>query len=390
MSDFGDTLAVIAMPLVVLHITGSLVWMGVITALQSAGGWLGSLLAAAIADRFDRRALLVISDIAQAVLYGVITWGGMRGSPEIRDLVLVCTPVLAMLAAVFDATSVPFLDQVLASPDHRISANARIQATRSLAGVLAPLSLGWLVDCWGAYSTLGLNAVSFALSAITLAFVRVRHVPNPERAGTVRIRNERGGFRFIFSTPLLLWVVVLSALYRALGSSANDLMIFHVTKNLALDSSAVGMLVMAVGVGYIAGSLFVVRLRARLGFAACFLGSFVISAVALAVIGWTAELAMMAGAAGIYGVSFMLYHVPSLTLRQELPPSWLQGRVAGATGVIFVTATGLGAAGGSAIGDRLGVPWAMTLLAAGCVLLFCVGLCGPVRMRHSATMETRS
>jgi len=40
-SDFGDTLAAITLPLVILQITGSLVWMGTITALQSAGGWVG-------------------------------------------------------------------------------------------------------------------------------------------------------------------------------------------------------------------------------------------------------------------------------------------------------------------------------------------------------------
>jgi MFS family permease len=387
-SDFGDTLAAIALPLVILQITGSLVWMGTITALQSAGGWFGSLAAAAIADRFDRRSLLIACDVAQALLYAVITWDGIRGTPEIRDLLLVCTPILAALAALFDATTVPFIDQVIASPAERISANARIQATRSLAGLVAPLTLGWLVDRWGAYATLGLNAVSFAVSAVTLAMVRPRYAA-PERAASLSLRELSRGFRFIFKTPLFCWIVMLSAIYRALGSSANDLMIFHVTRNLSLHADAVGTLVMAIGIGYVLGSLVVARLRQRLGFGVCFLGSFAISAACLVILGGSRQLTAMAFAAGLYGAAFMFYHVPSLTLRQELPPASLQGRVAGATGVIFVTANGIGAAGGSAVGEWIGVPWTMALLAAGCILLFLVGLCSPTRARNPVVPGTQ-
>jgi MFS family permease len=383
-SDFGDTLAVIALPLVILHLTGSLVWMGMITALQSVGGWLGALAATAIADRFDRKAVLIAADVAQAVLYGLLTLAGMRGLAQTRDLVAICTPVLAALAAVFDATSVPFLDQVLASPGHRMSANARIQATRSLAGLAAPLSLGWLVDRGGIFATLGLDAASFAFSAITLALAKAPHQPTPDapRAGT--LRELSGGFRFIFASRVFLAVVVLSAVFRALGSSANDLMIFQVTENLAMPATTVGTLVMAIGVGDLVGSLLVTRVRRRFGFGAPFLGSFVFGAAALAILGWTVHLTTMTFAAGLYGASFMFFHVPSLTLRQELPPRALQGRVAAATGVIFVTATGLGAAGGSVLGAHLGVPWTMTILAFGCVVVFVVGLCSPARARNPA------
>lgn len=389
-SDFGDTLAVIALPLVILQITGSLVWMGTITALQSAGGWFGSLAAAAIADRFDRRSLLIACDVAQALLYVVLTCDGLRGTPEIRDLLLVCTPVLAALAALFDATTVPFLDQVIASPAERISANARIQATRSLAGLVAPLTLGWLIDRWGPFATLGLNAASFALSAVTLAMVRAPRHAAPDLAASLSLRELSRGFRFIFKTRLFCWVVMLSAIYRALGSSANDLMVFHVTRNLSLDAGAVGTLAMAIGIGYLVGSLVVGRLRRRLGFGVCFLGSFAISAACLVILGWSRHLAPMAWAAGLYGAAFMFYHVPSLTLRQELPPPSLQGRVAGATGVIFVTASGIGAAGGSAVGEWIGVPWTMALLAAGCILLFAVGLCSPGRARNPVVSGTQA
>ncbi len=381
-SDFGDWLAVIALPLVILHITGSLVWMGVVTALQSAGGWVGGLVATVVADRFDRKTILIVSDVVQAVIYGLITWAGISGRPEIRDLVLVGTPILAALTALFDATSVPFLDQVLETPAHRLDANARIQATRSAAGLAAPLSLGWVVDVWGPFATLGLNAASFALSAVTLAFVTVRRPVVVEPRTPLTLHELSRGFRFILGSKVFLWVVMLSAIYRALGSSANDLVIFHVTKNLAMPTSAVGILVMAIGVGYLIGAVIVAKLRPRVGFGVCFLGGFLISAVAMFALGWTVHLGPMAWAAGVYGASFMFFHVPSLTLRQELPPNVLQGRVAAATGLIFVTAAGIGAAGGSVMGDHFGVPWTMTFIAIGCLLLVAVGLCSPARTRE--------
>jgi predicted MFS family arabinose efflux permease len=189
------------------------------------------------------------------------------------------------------------------------------------------------------------------------------------------------GFRFILGSKVFLWVVLLSAAYRALGSSANDLVIFHVTVNLHLPTTAVGLLVMAIGVGYLVGSVLVGRLRGRLGFGVCFLGSFVVTAAAMFALGWTSHLGPMVWAAGIYGMSFMFFHVPSLTLRQALVPNALQGRVAAAVGLIFVTASGIGAAVGSALGAYFGVPWTMTVIAGGCLLLVAIGIFTPARNR---------
>jgi uncharacterized membrane protein YfcA len=86
----------------------------------------------------------------------------------------------------------------------------------------------------------------------------------------------------------------------------------------------------------------------------------------------------------------MFFHVPSLTLRQALPPNELQGRVAAAVGLIFVTASGIGAAVGSVLGDYFGVPWTMTLLAAGCLLLVAIGMFTPARNRDPGSGLTPS
>jgi MFS family permease len=72
LSVAGDSFSYVAIPLLVLHATGSVTQMGLLTGAAGAASIAAGTIAGTIADRIDRRRLLIVCDLARAVLYGLI------------------------------------------------------------------------------------------------------------------------------------------------------------------------------------------------------------------------------------------------------------------------------------------------------------------------------
>jgi len=206
LSVLGDSFALIALPLLVLEATGSVARMGLLTAVGGAAAVVAAVFAGVVVDRVDRRRLLVGCDLVRMVLYGVIPVVWLLG-PQVWLLygVLPVCEAVGMLFAVGYVTVV----RSLVGTGQLTEANGRLNATAAAAGVLGPVCAGAVAAWTGPATAVGVDAVSFGVSALCTVFVRFRARPAGPAERTGLWRDLRTGAAFLRKQPVLRSLTVL-------------------------------------------------------------------------------------------------------------------------------------------------------------------------------------
>ena len=101
-SSVGDLVAVTALPLLVLELTGSGVAMGIVLAIQALTDFAFGLFAGAFADRTDRKRMMVVADVGRAALTALIPISAIAGGPTMAVVVAVAGP-LSIFRSMFRA-----------------------------------------------------------------------------------------------------------------------------------------------------------------------------------------------------------------------------------------------------------------------------------------------
>ncbi|MPY36716.1 MFS transporter [Streptomyces adustus] len=380
LSVLGDSFALIALPLLVLQATGSLARMGLLTAVGGAASVLAALFAGAVVDRVDRRRLLIGCDLVRMVLYGVIPLVWLFG-PQVWLLytILPLCEAVGMLFAVGYVTVV----RTLVRGVRLTEANGRLNATAAAAGVLGPLGAG-LVAAWtGPATAVAVDAASFGVSAACMVLVRFQGragggADRPaERAGLWR--DLRAGVSFLYGHPVLRALTALLFVFSFLTLGLNDLVIYHVKHDLRHDDDTVGT-VMAVGaLGTITGSLLVARVRGRFGLGATWTGSVAGCGLAFAGLGRAADIPVVAALSAAFLACVAVAGTCSLSLRQEVTPEHLLGRVTSAFWTIQYAAAPVGAVVLTGAAQRWGTAPVGLVAGTACVLIAIAALFTPLR-----------
>ncbi|MGW5136568.1 MFS transporter [Streptomyces sp. NPDC004135] len=377
LSVLGDSFALIALPLLVLEATGSLARMGLLTAVGGAASVVAAVFAGAVVDRVDRRRLLIACDLVRLGLYGVIPLVWLFG-PQIWLLyaVLPLCEAVGMLFAVGYVTVV----RALVGTARLTEANGRLNATAATAGVLGPLCAG-LVAAWsGPAAAVGVNAASFGVSALCLLLVRLGPRTADERTGarTGLWRDLRVGVAFLRGHPVLRSLTALLFVFSFLTLGLNDLVIYHLKHDLGHDDGTVGTVMAAGALGTVTGALLVARIRRRLGFGATWTGAVAVCGLAFAGLGWARDVPVVAALSAAFLACVGIAGTCSMSLRQEVTPEHLLGRVTSAFWTLQYAAAPIGAAVLTWAAEERGT--APVALAAGatCVLLAGAALFTPI------------
>ncbi|QUQ67527.1 MFS transporter [Kutzneria sp. CA-103260] len=382
LSALGDSFAMVALPLLVLKATGSVGQMGLLTGIAGVGTVVTGLFAGMIVDRVDRRRLLVLCDVARAVLYGAVPVYWLF-SPRIWPLYLVMgvASVFSMLFQVGYVTAVANL----VDRDQIVRANSRLETTNAIAAVLGPPLAGLITATFGATTAIGLDAVSFAISVLGLSLIRLR-VPHTPPEVAMRWRDVRSSFldgiRFLWRTPVLRALTMLLTVITFLSLGLTDVFIFYVRNQLGQGDQGVGVVLALTGVGTVLGAALTARMRQSLGFGACWLGACVLIGASIAVFGTTGDVVVAAGAGLVYSAGMALGGICSMSLRQMVTPDRLLGRVTAAFWTLHSALGPIGAATLTALVGAFGPRIPLLAVGATFGLIVLAGLCTPIRQRH--------
>ncbi|GHJ47781.1 MFS transporter [Catellatospora sp. TT07R-123] len=385
LSALGDSFSFVAIPLLVLHATGSVAQMGVVTALGGAAALVTGVFSGVLADRFDRRRLLIACDVARFALYAAVPvlW---TAYPVVWPLYVVM-PLAAAFGNVFQVTYVTVVPG-LVPPEEITRANGRLYASYSAAFLVGPALAGLVSGRFGPAPAIAFDAATFAVSAVCIALIRVRTpVAAAPREPESLFAVFSAGVRFIAGHPVLRWLTVLLTIVSGLLLGLNDVIVYHVKHGLGGDDSVVGYVLATGIVGSLAASLLVARVRGRLGFGPTWVAANAVAGAGIAAVGWAGGVVPVAVLLALVMLCTSLGGISSMSLRQEVTPAHLLGRVTSAFWTLHSALAPLGAAALTAAAARFGV--AATLSAAGalCAVTALIGLLTPLRRADRARIS---
>jgi MFS family permease len=323
-SALGDAISLTAMPLLVLFLTGSGALMGIVGALQLLPDLALGLVAGALADRWDRRRMMMWADAGRAVLTALIPLSFWLGLPTMAVILVVALPVnaLRVLSDAGFTSAVPSL----VGREHLGRANSYLEATLSVPFIIGPAIAGVLVATVGPAETIAIDAASFAVSAFSLLFVR-RPLRADRTAGTPRLLADiREGVAFVWRHAVLRSVIAYWSAIAITTAALIPALGYYITVDRRFGPELFGFVGSAWSVGYLLGSLLAGRLgRRRVGVRMLATGA-VIGAL-LIVVATTAVAPLYLAAGFLVGAALAVLLVSYMTLRSSVTPDELLGRV---------------------------------------------------------------
>jgi MFS family permease len=372
----GDSLVMIAIPLLVLEATGSVAQMGLVTATIGVGNLISGVTFGSVVDRMDRRKLLVGCDILRALFYAFIPLIWWLGGPA-TWLIYTVAGLTAYLTTAFMVTYTSVIPAVVDN-DQIVEANGRLQMTVAVAYVAGPMIAGFTSKYFGPTWTITIIILIYVISATLMSWVRFRKAAPVEQLGESDAQHPRlteffAGARFLLTHPVLKSVTLLRAAFTFLSECVVDLSIFYLKHDLSKDDKAVGVIFGVASIGAIAGGALASTLRNRFGFGLCFLISLILQGVAITSIGFAPIVALIVVLATLFSFGNTIMRVSTISLRQQLTPDPLLGRVSSAYWTFFSVTGAIGVAIATAVAQRVGA--SITLIALGIlgVLIAAVG-----------------
>jgi MFS family permease len=372
LSGLGDAFATVATPLLVLQATGSLRQMGLLSTLVAVAHVTSGIVSGAIVDHVERRRLMIACDLARWVVWTsvpVLWW--LRGPSY--PLLVIASVLGALLGNTFQVAAITAIAN-LVPRSQLIAANGRMHGAYAAMYFVGPMLAGVVCHRYGPSMALAIDAVSYLVSAASLLLVRDRFSrDDAARSNEHPLRAFVTGLRFLWQHPVLRVTMLLLAATSFVMAGRENLVVYHLKRNLHRNDDTVGFVFGLAALGSVLGAALAPSLRARWGFATCWLAAGVVMGIGVVGVGASGTVAMLAGFASMVALAETIRGINTMTLRQEVTPEHMLGRVTAAFWTTLTVPAALGASLTAALADGVGVRAAMTFVGIAVVLLMVVG-----------------
>jgi MFS family permease len=338
LSNAGTWMQRVAQDWLVLDLSGSSgVALGITTGLQFLPYLLFSLWGGTLADRIERRRLLIITQTLMgllALILGVLT---LRGDATV-PIVYVMAFLLGIVSAIDNPARQAFVNEIV-GPDTLHNAIALNSASFNLARLVGPALAGVMVALVGSGWVFIANAATFAVTIAALLLMRVSELRvHAREQGTVRLVQ---GIRYVRQRGDLVLVLFLLFGVATFGLNYQLTMALMARQQFHLGAEAFGLMSTALAVGALLGSLLAARRsRATLRLVAT---AAVLFGVVEIVVGLAPTYAVMLCLLPFAGAMAMTFTTSAQSYLQSRSESWVRGRVMGIYTLMFFGGTPLGA-----------------------------------------------
>jgi MFS family permease len=324
-SFLGDSLGLVALMLHVADTTGQAL---AVALLLLAGDFTPALvgpLAGTLADRLDRRRVMVASELAQGALVAATAlW-----LPSLPAL-LVLVGLRAVAGQVFQPASRAAVPAVV--PERDLDrANAAVGLATNGGEALGPLLAALLLPVLDVPGVLLADAATFGVSAALLGLLPPIPGAGPDERGQHPsfLADARAGLGYLRGQATVRAVVGGYVAIVACNGIDDVALVFLATDTLGAGDAAVGLLLAAVGIGLLAGYALLARTRARVAMPALLLAGFAVSSAGNLLTGLAWAVAAAFAVQAVRGLGIAALDVAATTLIQRTVPPHLLGRVFG-------------------------------------------------------------
>jgi MFS family permease len=372
-SNLGDGVALVAAPLLAAALTHDPALVAGLAFAQRLPWLLFALLSGALADRLDRRRAMAAVAAFRATLIGMLGVAALLDLASIPLLYAVFF-LLSTGETLFDIAAATVLPAVVRR-EELPRANARLAGTLTVTNQFVGPPLGGFLFAAAAALPFLLGAGGLAASAaLILALRGTFKVARAEGAsvaeGPADLWAEAGeGIRWLWRHRLLRTISLSMALLNLTLVAQVSIMVLFAQERLGLDAAGYGVLVATYGVGGVLGSLVAHRAIGWLGAGRTLRLAMVIEAATPAALALSSTPLLAGAVLALFGVHAVVWGALLTSLRQELTPARLRGRVESAYRLLEYGTAAPGALLGGLLTEALGLTAPFWLGAATGALL---------------------
>ncbi len=380
-SHAGDAIYQLALPWLVLELTGSKTMTSLVALSAYLPAVIFSLYAGVIVDRFDRRKIMMFSDFARMLIILALVFFLYSGGTS--SFVI---GVLAFFAASFATLFYPARDALipdLVKPENLVRANAIMSTSGQFAHLAGPALAGALVAAVGLYHLFTIDAISFGASLIFMALITYRH-QYPQQAAEApvsHLSDLKKGLSFVWEARAVGLLILLTALNNLfiMGPAVIGMPIF-VREFLHMDFRAFAIIEAHMAAGMLMGSVLVWRISGRLNPVLILFLGMIIDGLTYSLIYWTDSYLQTRLLLLIHGIGIPMITIPRTTIIQMAVPKQYRGRVFSMVNMSVFGAMAISAALVGPIAEFVPVP----------VIFLFIGIaaatCGVIGLSHRGMM----
>jgi MFS family permease len=357
-------------------LTGSALDLGLVGLVQFVPTVVLTLVVGQVADRYDRRVVVVICHVAEAGATAALALGSVGGWLT-RDGILAILVVIGAARAFENPARASLLPRLVPLP-----ALSRAIASTTSGGQTARIAgpaLGGALYALGAGTVYGAVAALYLVSAVLTALVKDRQPARPREEITAE--SLFTGVAFILRQRLLLGLMSLD-LFAVLLGGATALLPIYARDILGTGPGGLGLLRAAPAIGALLMSLALARRPIERNAGPVLFGSILVFAVATLVFGVSTSLALSLAALGVLGASDLLSMIIRQSMVQIRTPDAMRGRVSAVHSLFTGTSNQLGEFESGLLAALFGAVPAVLLGGVGTLVVVAVWMYRFPELRH--------
>lgn len=353
-SNLGDGIALAAGPLLVASQTRDPFLVALAVVLQRLPWLLFGLLAGVIADRVDRRRIIVVVHSSRAAVLAVLSATIVIDRVD-TTVVLMALFVLGSAETFADTTATTLLPMVVDKQDLGVG-NARIMAGFVTVNQLAGPPLGAALFATGTFIPFVAQAGCMVASAVMAAKI-VLPVHGADRAGRSHVRREiADGFRWLWGNAAVRTLAVTIVTFNVTFGAAWSVLVLYAIERLGTGAVGFGLLTTALAVGGLVATGIYGRLTSRVSLGDLMRAGLIIETLTHLALAVTTTLPVALLVMVVFGGHAFVWGTTSTTVRQRAVPRELQGRVSS----VYLIGVQGGIVVGSVAGGAIAGAWGVT------------------------------
>ena len=359
-SQFGDEITLLAVPLLAIGILGAgPLEMGILGVVRFLPWIFFTLPAGVWVDRMRRRPILIGADIARAALLASIPVAFLTGWLSLPQVYVVAF-LAGTLEVFFDVAYQSYLPSIV-ERDELVEGNSKLELSRAGSSVVGPTVAGFLVELVTAPFAIAFDAISYLGAALFIGLIgRREEGPEPHDPADGKPpsmwQEARAGLGYVFTSPYLRSIAATTGTLNLFGNISGAVLILYLFNELGLTAATLGLIFALGNIGVLLGALSGGRMAKAIGVGPTIVFTAAIDGVALILVPLAPPddpFWWLVASGLIVGFSTVVYNVNQVGLRQAITPNRMLGRMNATMRLIVWGTIPIGALIGGILGTVL-------------------------------------
>ncbi len=377
-SSIGDQQQFIALPLLILALTGSAVQAGIAVSLGTIAVLVVNPLAGVLADTWNRKRIMVICDAGRMCLILTIPLAFWFHLLTMLQLYIVVT-LAGVLGSIFSVANTAALPNVV-TREQLPAALSQSQAAYSSVRTFGALLGGALYSLGSVFPFL-VNAISFGASVLSLRLIRGNFQSDQEHSSLPLQKTIAEGFSWLWKHPLLRFLTIVNGA-DSLRYGAGYLVILILAQELHTSPSGIGAIFTAAAVGALLGNLISNQVRQHFRFGTIAISMLWLEALMFPLYAIAPNAMVMGLVAAAEELVAPIYVISLDTYRLMATPDSMRGRMSSTVQWVTRGAQSVGAILGGVLIQGVGAKWS-ALFLGGWLVLLAIATTLNRRVRHA-------